>query len=351
MKDLKWIVAFLLLAGTIQAQTCHESGSDVHGMPPIGIMNGHTHGKGHWMASYRFMSMNMDGVSSQGADLTTEDVLNDYMMAPKTMRMDMHMLGVMYAPVDRLTFGVMANYNTSIMNMESASSHNMEMGEHHHHESGMDDMGSSKQSYVVSEMKNEGLGDMKISGLYRIWVNPTHCLHSIMGVKIPTGSVDAGDQMHPIYPYSMQNGTGALSTYLGLNYSWLIPKYLVGAQAITSIPLYENKRGYMAPFTHEVNVWGARKWTRWMSTSVRVRGYYQSAIRGSDAMISFTMSPLGNPANLEQRMVEAMGGINFMPFDQWRIAVEAGVPAYQWNKGVAMNRQWAAIAGLQYMMH
>lgn len=338
-------LAVLLISGTnLSAQQCHESGNEVHGMAPIGVMAGHTHSKGHLMASYRYMPMHMQNISRKGSMLSETHVLSSYMMAPESMQMDMHMIGLMYAPLDRLTISVMANYNQIKMSMASYSNHSTEMtDEHSIHGSEME----MTPEINITTMQNDGFGDIRVAGLYRIIVDSVHCLHAIVGATIPTGGIDAGDAMHPAFPYPMQNGTGSFSSVLGLNYSWLTSHYLLGAQALHSAPLHKNTRGYMGSIKYESSVWAARKWTTWFSSSIRIRGSYQSAIRGSDPLINEMMSPMGVPLNNEYGLVEVIPGLNFKPAKRWRIAAEVGVPAVQWNKGMAMNRKWTATIGLQ----
>ena len=62
------------------------------------ILDSHIHRAGDWMLSYGFMTMGMPG-----SDLTTDEILDDFMVAPTSMAMEMHMVSAMYAPTDRLT--------------------------------------------------------------------------------------------------------------------------------------------------------------------------------------------------------------------------------------------------------
>ena len=91
---------------------------------PIGVMGDHTHKQGEFMFSYRFMRMDMEG-SRIGTDEVTPETIattvpNRFFgrpmqpptlrVVPTSMRMDMHMGGVMYAPTDRLTLMAMGMY-------------------------------------------------------------------------------------------------------------------------------------------------------------------------------------------------------------------------------------------------
>ncbi|MDE2762781.1 MAG: hypothetical protein OXQ94_18130 [Gemmatimonadota bacterium] len=63
------------------------------GHAPIGVMGEHTHERGEWMLSHRFMRMSMAGNRDGTERLETADVLRDFMVAPLDMTMTMHMGG------------------------------------------------------------------------------------------------------------------------------------------------------------------------------------------------------------------------------------------------------------------
>ena len=88
---------------------------------PAGVMISHTHMKGEWMVSYRWMRMNMAGVIRGTQDLSQTDVLSDYQTSPDFMRMRMHMLMLMYGVTDKLTFMAMLNYTSNYMEMTMPS--------------------------------------------------------------------------------------------------------------------------------------------------------------------------------------------------------------------------------------
>ena len=68
---------------------------------PIGVMADHTHRLGEVMFSYRFMAMEMDGVRDRTDRGSNADVFAQRcMVSPTRMRMQMHMLGAMWAPND-----------------------------------------------------------------------------------------------------------------------------------------------------------------------------------------------------------------------------------------------------------
>ena len=70
---------------------------------PIGIMGDHLHAKGGLMVSFWYMNMTMEGNKSGTDDISDNAIYNNFMVTPQDMTMAMYMLGVMYAPSDKLT--------------------------------------------------------------------------------------------------------------------------------------------------------------------------------------------------------------------------------------------------------
>ena len=93
---------------------------------PIGVMGDHTHGAGEYMLSYRFMTMAMKGHRQGTQSLSAEDVFGlGYDIAALDMTMDMHMIGMMHAPTDKLTLMAMVNFVEKEMHMTRKPAHGM----------------------------------------------------------------------------------------------------------------------------------------------------------------------------------------------------------------------------------
>ena len=105
----------------------HTARADSHA--PIGVMADHMHGKGEWMFSYRFMTMNMQGNLKNSSAIDPDTIVTTepnrffgmpgmpptLRIVPLDMTMDMHMLGLMYAPSDKLTLMFMTHYVNNSM--------------------------------------------------------------------------------------------------------------------------------------------------------------------------------------------------------------------------------------------
>jgi len=74
------------------------------------VLGTHTHLKGEWMVGYKYMHMRMGGNRSGTTDQTEDQVLDDFVVAPIWMDMDMHMVMLMKGITDDLTMMWMLPY-------------------------------------------------------------------------------------------------------------------------------------------------------------------------------------------------------------------------------------------------
>jgi hypothetical protein len=138
------------------------------GHAPLGVMGDHTHEKGEVMLSYRFMPMQMDGNRDGTESLTPADVLTQFPVTPLRMPMSMHMFGVMVAPTEKLTI-------TGMVPVIDAS---------------MDHMTRPGSLFTTSAA---GVGDIKLSGLVRLFNSHHRTAHLNLGFSMPTGATDKTD--------------------------------------------------------------------------------------------------------------------------------------------------------------
>ena len=166
-KQFSATLLFTVFASLLSAHPWTAGRPDGHA--PLGVMGDHMHGKGEWMASYRYMTMDMEGLRSGSTDVTFDSQVGmgkTYGMAPTKMTMNMHMFGAMHAVSDKLTIMGMVNYLENDMDMKMMN-------------------GTSTSA------NSSGLGDLKISGLYdlKTWDHDRR-LHLNLGLSLPTGDID-----------------------------------------------------------------------------------------------------------------------------------------------------------------
>ena len=117
MFNLLTMIVLLSISSLSKSSQLHLA--DSHG--PISLMGDHMHKKGEMMLSYRFGHMQMNNVINGTKTLNIDEItsspngasndLGTYMNSPISMKMDMHMFGAMYAPLDNLTLMLMTGYS------------------------------------------------------------------------------------------------------------------------------------------------------------------------------------------------------------------------------------------------
>ena len=192
---------------------------------PISVMGDHMHHKGEFMFSYRYMTMDMRQLRQGTRDAANMNAFANYMVAPQNMTMNMHMLGVMYAPSNKTTLMVMTNYIENNMDLQMMSG-----------------MGFNTNS--------SGFGDVLVSALYSLFNKNRKAMHVQIGVSIPTGSIDNKDIL-PMsmgnkvqLPYPMQTGTGSFGTKLGFTFLGQCDKISWGHQLTGMININDNNQDY-----------------------------------------------------------------------------------------------------------
>ena len=292
----------------------------------------HTHPKGEWMISYRYMTMRMAGNRIGSDRVTDSEVLRDYMVAPTDMNMDMHMVGVMYAPTQDLTVMGMVPYLNSSMN------HVTRMGDRFATES-------------------EGLGDVKFSALYTFYQAEDYRLHLDAGVSFPTGSIDekgntpAGANQR--LPYPMQLGSGTYDPNIGITYLAERNNLSWGGRGGGVFRLGRNSRDYRLGNHYVLDAWAGYRWSRWLSSSVRTTSAFWGNIEGADPALNPRMVPTANPQLRGGKQLDlTLGQYFFVPEGKLfgsRLAVEVMLPLYQSLEGPQLATDWVLSLGWQYI--
>ena len=334
----------------------HGHGVRADGHAPIGVMGDHLHKKGEWMLSYRFMRMNMEGNRIGTDEVSPETIVttvpnrfaNPAIGQPPTLRvvptemvMDMHMLGAMYAPTNNLTLMAMVPFIRKEMD----------------HITFRGPTGTVRRGTFTTE--SEGVGDIKLSGLYRLYDDAIHHVHLNMGISAPTGALDEEDQiLAPTgatptvrLPYAMQLGSGTWDLLPGLTYNARAGDLSWGAQYRAEIRLEsENGEGYALGDKHTVTGWFAYQWAPWISTSFRANFMTQDSIDGIDPQIVAPVQT-ANPDYYGGERLDLLGGINLIvpegALKGHRFALEAGAPVYQDLNGPQMETDWTLMVGWQ----
>jgi len=307
------------------------------GHAPISVMGDHMHKMGEWMLSYRYMTMEMDGLLAGSKNISANDANSTFGfplgMLPKDMKMDMHMFGTMYAISNKWTLMAMVNYLDNEMSMQSA---------------------------MMGTMESKGISDIKLAGLYDLaqWDDGRR-VHLKLGLNLPTGSIDEKHNGN-ILGYGMQLGSGTYDFEPAITYLGQTENYSYGAQLGGILRIGENDQDYTLGNRFEAALWGASKITDSLSASAKFDYSSQSEIDGSDArlkmrreMMGGTMdSPTFDPKS-QGRDITTFGlGLNYYfqnnGLSGHRLAAEWETPIDQKVNGVQLELDSVWTLGWQY---
>ena len=302
----------------------HSSRADSHA--PIGVMGDHTHNEGEWMLSYRYMTMSMSDNLDGTKKISDDEVLADFMVAPKSMTMQMHMFGAMYAPSNELTVGFMLPYieNDMKLVMEMPMDPAMNGG-----------MGMPMTMRTDFETQSQGIGDLKALALYNVFANDKHRVHLNMGLSLPTGSIDEKDATamsggkDVILPYPMQLGSGTYDVMPGITYNGTQDSFSYGSQLSAVLRTFSNDRDYRLGNRYQAQAWAALPIGQTVSLSVRGDYEQWGNIVGEDSDLNPMMVPTARKDLRAGKQFSTAIGINVLLRAVNRIALEYEVPVYQ----------------------
>lgn len=302
---------------------------------PIGVMADHTHNKGEWMFSYRYMFMNMEGLKNGLNEVPFSDALESYMVSPERMRMNGHMLGLMFAPSNKLTLSLMAKYATNEME------HITQMGSH----------------FATTSAE---FGDTKFAALYRLIHRNKSKLHVELGLMIPSGSISSRDVVpasapnEVILPYPMQIGTGTWDMTVGLTYFREFNHVNIGAQGRSLFRTGTNENDYRLGNKYEINIWSSFDVSPWLSISGRLEGISISKIEGSNPALNPQMVTTANTMNSGGDYVNLGVGFNILFPENFirglRFGAEIKHPVYQKLDGIQLKTNESLTMGVQYSL-
>jgi hypothetical protein len=322
---------------------CSCGGND---QAPLGIMTDHVHGKGEWMASYTFMDMTMQG-NRMGTKKISDDVIGqNYMMIPKKMSMQMHMVMIMYGISDKVTLMGMTGYaaNSMSMNISPLIFTNMNMT----------GMAGSNNSAMVS--RSSGLTDTKIFALFSLLNTNRSRLIASIGANLPTGSTNlTGPTMFGVnhrLDYDMQTGTGTYGFLPSFTFVSATANLSWGGQAGANINMGMNKQGYRLGNIYNATAWASYQFFPFMSASLRAEDVITGKIKGYDGRISEFMynDPSADSHNYGGQRASIYAGLNFSikPLKGFHFLCEYGIPVYENINGPQMSVHANLLAGVQY---
>ena len=297
---------------------------------PISVLGTHTHLADEWMVGYKYMSMEMEGNRNGTSRVSVDDVLDDFMVAPLKMTMEMHMAMVMYAPSDDLTLMGMLPYVRKKMNRITRTN-------------------------VSFTTKSDGVGDAELSALYTFYRHNAdeHRFIVVAGLSLPTGSIDERDflanpsQGRQKLPYPMQLGSGTVDLPPGLTYLGQSERLAWGVEFDTRIRLGRNSNHYALGNRFHAAAWGNWEWTDWMAPFVRFDAESWGDIDGADPDLNPAMAPTADPTRRGGDRIDF-----FIPegmLKGQRLGIQVGRPIHQSLHGPQLETDWTFAIGWQWV--
>lgn len=317
--------------------------ADSHG--PVSLMGDHMHKKGEVMFSYRFNHMQMNKMMNGNKKLRIDEVTSRpnsasnssgvYMNSPILMKMDMHMFGAMYAPLDQLTLMIMTSYSEKEMTQQR-----MQMA------------GGSR-----FDVNSSGMGDTRVSGLLKLYKSNSTKSHLGIGVSLPTGSIDKRDatplSSNARLGYAMQNGSGTFDPYFFLNNIHSLGRFKIGEQFIYKNSIFgKNSKDYSYGDNYNATFWSSFRWLDNVSSSLKINYDYREKMNGSDNEMNPRMSPSMDSANQGHQKLNLGFGINIINHNNFlknhRLGIEGIIPLLQRYEGIQMKETFRLTIGWQY---
>lgn len=319
---------------------------------PSGVTGADLMMPGKVMLSYRYMRMEMDDNHIGTDDVSPEEIVTTVpnrfappptlRVVPTDMTTEMHMVGAMYAPNERLTLMAMASY------LEKRMDHVTFRGA----------SGTDRRGTFTTD--SSGFGDTKLAGTLSLLERGTHEVYLNAGLSLPTGSIDESHQVltpmgdRPILrlPYPMQLGSGTFDLLPGVTYKGADGRLGWGVQALGTVRLGRNDEDYSLGDRADLTVWGSYRWAPWISTSVRLSGRHVGRIDGRDSEIAAPVQT-ADPAFQGGERVNLAVGANLAgqgaTLAGLRMDVELAMPVYQDLNGPQMASDWTFSLGGKYM--
>lgn len=332
-----------------------------HSDAPAGIMFDHALEKsGDFMVGYRYMRNEQAGNMLLGSQTVTPDEARfngcgdqECMVAPKQMTMNMHMLDLMYAPMDWLSVMLMPQWVDMEMDMSPLVEH---VGRGHNH-------GGPVHSHQTG-----GIGDTGLYALFKLFDQPEHHVTLSLGGTAPTGDNQvilrkSNTNPNPRYiHYGMQLGSGTWDFKPSLTYIGNVNEFTWGTQATGTLRLEgSNSSNFAFGDSFQGSVWGGYHWTNWLATTVRGVYSWQDSIKGEYPPIvdnryglPYTpthVGPFDNTANYGGQFVDLGLGINVnipsgtfagntLKFE-WLQPLHTDYNGYQPDRDYALNVTWS----------
>ena len=323
-KALIIIATFFITTNLVYSESQNSHRVDSHA--PISVMGDHNHKIGEIMASYRYMSMDMKDTIEGDKDISSDSIITNknFMMAPASMQMQAHMIGLMYGLTSKSTVMIMGAYKLN--SMESKNSMGMKMS-----------------------MDTSGISDPAISVINTIKKTSNSSWVGQVGLTLPVGSINETNNSMRV-PYPMQMGSGTWDIIVGTTGFYFFETLSFGGALNTKLRTGKNKYNYRLGNTLSMSAWIAKNVTHAWSISSKLMRYSNDDISGGDSSLNLMSSPTTS-SNIGNVLYTLSVGtqVKFKSFFDLgaRLGFDFILPIYQHSDGIQMKHSQRFVVGYQ----
>ena len=328
------------------ADDAHAHHQHHGGHVPAGVMFAHMPGKaGDVMVGYRYLWSQQGGQTlhrtrgAGNAELVAQACEGlPCSLTPTEMSMQMHMVQLMYAPLDWMTLMLMPQFMDMDMDFRSIPGA-PPPEENNAHEHG----GAPRHA-------TGGVGDTGMYAMFKLLDAPGHHIHTSLGVTAPTGKSGLKAPSNGIsYDFGMQLGSGTWDFNPSLTYTGHLDEWSWGAQ-LSAVKRLENRNahGYVLGDVFQTTAWGSYQFLDWLSASVRGIYTAQGKIEGRYKGVASYSGTMDFPTNYGGHYWDVGFGLNAEVtgggFQGNRFAVEWLQPAMDSVHGYQLERKGSLYA-------
>ena len=338
-------VAFASLLAATPAAAQYEDGMTwsyqrPDGHAPVGVIEAHIERPGEYMLFYRYDYTFYDGIQLGEDSVSVFNAFDNFGFSEisVTLKTKVHTVGFQRGVTDNLT--VRASIPYVQKEMENWAS-----------------LTGDPNAFLVGiyETESGDFGDARLSVLYEFAHEGPYRTHVHAGVSVPFGSVDEEDDAGGVLPqeialpYQMQTGSGTWDLLPGLTFLAQNDRSSVGLQALGTIRLGDNDRGYAFGNRLALNLWGAHRFNDYLSASARIAAETWGEVDGLDPALDPTFNFTENPLLQGGTRVDFPVGLNlYFPGEilhGHRLGLEVSLPIHQDLDGPQLRQDWSLSIG------
>lgn len=322
----------LLVAMPVLAQDQMWTPDRPDGHAPAGVKSEFLLPKGDVYIGYRYSSSKFRGTVFGTQDLTPDEVLDFFTVAPLTHDQQTGELDLRYGLTDYATLEFVIPWTRNQMLQTTDTNLGGFLG--------------STSQYI---------GDLELRGLFDLLKVDEYRLALTLGATVPTGKISKRGTTttgsREILPFNMQGGSGSWDILAGGTFLVQNEVASVGAQINSVIRIVDNSKGYRLGDEVDFSVWGAYNVTDWVSFSIRGLFKHWNEITGNESRTDGLVDPLANPFAQGGERVSIPFGMNLYLRDGraagHRLSIEYFYPVHEDLNGPQFSVDRALVVSWQ----